>query len=190
LDGAIAYHQQALPLYEQAGNEASRLTELHWLGEAYRDRGDYHEGERLLEETARRARELGFDQLLTSTLHSLGDLSLDRSDPDTALHRFAEALAYAVATGSRRVQIYCVAGIACALLQRGDDRSAARLWGIAEDQGRRLGFRMLRNERQRYEHLISGARERLGAAYEAERRAGAGLTLEQAVAEARLRVPA
>jgi predicted ATPase/class 3 adenylate cyclase len=190
LDGAIAYHQQALPLYEQAGNEASRLTELHWLGEAYRDRGDYDEGERLLEETATRAREHGFDQLLTSTLHSLADLSLDRSDPDTALHRFAEALAYAVATGSRRVQIYCVAGIACALLQRGDDRAAARLWGIAEDQERRLGFRMLRNERQRYEHLISGARERLGAAYEAERRAGARLTLEQAVAEARLHVPA
>ena len=143
----------------------------------------------MLEETATRARELGFDQQLTSTLHSLGDLSLDRGDPDTALHRFAEALEYAVATGSRRVQIYCVAGIACALLQQGDDRAAARLWGIAEDQERRLGFRMLLNERQRYERLMSGARERLGAAYEAEHRAGAGLTLEQAVAEARLHVP-
>jgi hypothetical protein len=88
------------------------------------------------------------------------------------------------------VQIYCVAGIACALLQRGDDRAAARLWGMAEDQERRLGFRMLLNERKRYEHLMSGAHERLGAAYEAERRAGAGLTLEESVAEARLHVPA
>jgi predicted ATPase/class 3 adenylate cyclase len=189
-DGAIAYHQQALPLFEQAGAEALLLTELHWLGDAYRDRGDFEDGERLLEETATRARELGFDQQLTSTLHSLGDLSLDRGDPETALHRFAEALEYAVATASRRVQIYCVAGIGCALLQQGDERAAARLWGIAEDQERRLGFRMLLNERQRYEHLISGARERLGGAYEAERRAGAGLTLEQAVAEARQHVPA
>ena len=104
--------------------------------------------------------------------------------------RFAEALAYAVSTGSRRVQIYCVAGIGCALLQQGDDRAAARLWGIAEDQERRLGFRMLLTERQRYERLMSEARERLGAAYEAEHRAGAGLTLEQAVAETRLHVPA
>jgi predicted ATPase/class 3 adenylate cyclase len=189
-DGAIAYHKQALSLYERAGAEALLLTELHWLGEAYRDRGDFDEGERLLEVTATRARELGFDQQLTNALHSLGDLSLDRSDPETALHRFADALEYAVATGSRRVQIYCVAGIACALLQQGDDRAAARLWGIAEDQERRLGFRMLLNERQRYEHLISGAREHLGAAYETERRAGEGLTLEQAVAEARLHVPA
>jgi predicted ATPase len=185
-DGATAYHKQALARYEQAGNEASRLTELHWLGETSRDRGDYEEGERLLEETATRARELGFDQLLTSTLHSLGDLALDRFQPDAALDRFAEALGYAVATGNRRVQIYCVAGIACALVQRGDDHAAARLWGIAEDQERRLGFRMLLSERQRYEHLMSGARERLGAAYEAERGARAGLTLEQAVAEARL----
>jgi hypothetical protein len=45
---------------------------------------------------------------------------------------------------------------------------------------------MLLSERQRYEHLMSGARARLGAAYEAEHGAGAGLTLEQAVAEARL----
>jgi tetratricopeptide (TPR) repeat protein len=184
-DGAIAYHEHALPLFEQAGAEALLLTELHWMGDAYRDRGDYDDAERLLEETATRARALGFDQQLTSTLHSLGDLSLDRLDSDAALHHFAEAMAYAVATGSRRVQIYCVAGIACVLLQQGDDRAAARLWGIAEDQERRLGFRMLLTERQRYERLMSGARERLGAAYAVEHRAGAGLTLEQAIAEAR-----
>jgi hypothetical protein len=87
------------------------------------------------------------------------------------------------------MQLYCVAGIACALLLRGDARAAARLWGTAEDQERRLGFRMLLNERQRYENLISGARERVGSAYDAERRAGAGLTLEQAVAEARRHLP-
>ena len=183
-DGAIAYHEQAIPLFEQAGAEALLLTELHWLGDAYRDRGDYDDGERVLEETVTRARALGFHQQLTSTLHSLGDLSLDRSDPETALHHFAEAMEYAVATGSRRVEIYCVAGIACALLQQGDDRAAARLWGIAQDQERRLGFRMILTERQRYERLMSGARERLGVAYEAERSAGVGLTLEQAVAEA------
>ncbi len=189
-DGAIAYHKQAMPLFEQAGDESSRLSELHNLGEAYRDRGDFDDGERILEETVTRARELGFDQLLTTTLHSLGDLSLDRSDPDAALRRFAEALVHAVATESRRVQVYCLAGIACALLLRGEARTAARLWGTAEDQERRLGFRMFLNERRRYESLISGARERLGSEYEAERRAGMGRTLEQAVAEARRHAPA
>jgi predicted ATPase/class 3 adenylate cyclase len=189
-DEAIAYHKQAMPLFEQAGDESSRLSELHNLGEAYRDRGDFDDGERMLEETVARARELGFDQLLTTTLHSLGDLSLDRSDPDAALRRFGEALDYAVETESRRVQVYCIAGVACALLLRGEARAAARLWGTAEDQERRLGFRMFMNERRRYESLISAAREQLGSDYETERRAGTGLTLELAVAEARRHVPA
>jgi predicted ATPase/class 3 adenylate cyclase len=184
-DGAIAYHKQALPLFEQAGDEGSRLNELHFLGEAYRDRGDYDEGERLLDQTAAIARGLGRDHQLASTLHSLGDLALDRADPDTALQHFAEALEYAVKTGSRRVQMYCIAGLACARLQQGDDRVAARLWGIALDQERQLGFRMLSTERQRYERLMAAARERLGHVYEVESRNGAGLTLEQAVAEAR-----
>jgi predicted ATPase/class 3 adenylate cyclase len=188
-DGAIGYHQQALSLFEEAGDQAQRLNELHFLGEAYRDRGDLDEGRRLLEQTVALAAAAGLDQQLTNTLHSLGDLALDRRDPDTALQRFAEALTQAVENGNRRVQIYCIAGIGCALLQQGDDRAAARLWGIAEDQERQLGFRMLLNERQRYERLMAAARERLGDGYGAEHRAGAGLTLEQAVVEARRQIP-
>jgi predicted ATPase/class 3 adenylate cyclase len=189
-DRAIAYHKQSMPLFEQVGDEASRVNELHWLGDAYRDRGDFDDAERILEETAKRARELGFEQQLTNAVHSLGDLSLDRSDPDTALRHFAEALAYAISTETRRAQIYCIAGISCALVLRGDARAAARLWGATEEQERRLGFRLLLTERQRYENLISGARERLGSLYETERRTGAALTLEQAVAEARRHAPA
>jgi predicted ATPase/class 3 adenylate cyclase len=180
-DAAIGYGSQALPLFEQAGDEGSRLNELHFLGESYRDRGDLDEGERLLEETATLARGLHLHMQLTSTLHSLGDLSLDRGDPSTALQRFADALTWAVATDSRRNQVYCIAGIAAALAQQGDERNAARLWGIAEDQERELGFRMLLTERRRYERLLSRARE----AHEPEHSAGAGLTLEEAVAEAR-----
>jgi tetratricopeptide (TPR) repeat protein len=184
-DGAIGYHEQALALFEQAGDESSRLTELQFLGETLMDRGDYDESRRVLEQTAALCRSAGRNQQLTSTLHSLGDLGLDQEDPDTALARFGEALAYAVETASRRVQVYCLAGIACARLQQGDDRAAARLWGIAEDQERQLGFRMLSNERRRYERLMVAARERLGDAYDVEHGSGAGLTLEQAVAEAR-----
>jgi predicted ATPase len=185
-DAAIGYHRQALPLFERAGDEGSRLNELHYLGESLRDRGNFQEGQRLLEETAAIARSQGRHQQLTSTLHSLGDLALDRADPETALQRFAEALESAVATGSRRNQVYCIAGIACVRLQQGDDRAAARLWGIAEDQERRLGFRMLSTERQRYEGMMATARERLGDAYDVATGEGAGLTLERAVAEARL----
>jgi tetratricopeptide (TPR) repeat protein len=184
LDGAIGYHKQALALFTQAGDEASLLNELHFLGDAYRDRGAYEDSQAVLDETAALARSSGRKQQLTSTLHSLGDLALDRKDPATALARFGEALEYAVETAGRRIQLYCIAGIACARHQLGDDRAAARLWGIAEDQERQLGFRMLSTERRRYESLMATARKRLGNAYDVEHGSGAGLTLEQAVAEA------
>jgi hypothetical protein len=125
-----------------------------------------------------------------NTLHSLGDLALDRVDPDTAFQRFAESLHYAVERGNGRSQVYCIAGIACALGERGDDEGAARLWGMAEDQESLLGFRMLGSERERYERLMSPVRERLGSAYDAACAAGAGLGLERAVAEARRHSPA
>src|SRR4029453_964456 len=62
IDGAIAYPKQALPLYERAGAEALLLTELHWLGDAYRDRGDYDGGEGGLQGTATRAGRWGRGQ--------------------------------------------------------------------------------------------------------------------------------
>ena len=185
-DGAIAYHERALQLFERAGSDPLWINEFHFLGEAYRDRGDIEEGERLLQKAVALARERGLDQQLTNTLHSLGDLALDRVEPHAALARFGEALELALKGGSRRVQIYCVAGTACSLAQRGDDRAAARLWGIAQDQERQLGFRMLQTERRRYEALMAPVRERLADVYDTERRAGEGLTLEQAVGEARL----
>lgn len=183
-EGAIELHQQALALFEEASDEPARINELHFLGEAYRDRGDVDTGERLLEQAVSLAHEHGLRYQQMNTLHSLGDLALDRGDVDKALQRFGEALATTM--HNRRVQIYCIAGIACALLEQADDRSAARLWGIAEDQEHRFGFRMLMNERRRYEQLMNAARERLGSEYETHHRAGEGLTLDQAVAEARL----
>jgi tetratricopeptide (TPR) repeat protein len=80
-DGAIAFHKQALPLFELAGDEGSRLNELIFLGESLRDRGDYDEGERVLEHAAALARDRDGKQQLTTTVHSLGDLALDRTDP-------------------------------------------------------------------------------------------------------------
>jgi hypothetical protein len=48
---------------------------------------------------------------------------------------------------------------------------------------------MLSADRQRYVRMMKVARERLADAYDIESRDGAGLTLEQAVAEARLQLP-
>jgi predicted ATPase len=187
---ALEIHEEAARLFEQAGDQRSRLTELHFIGEARRDLGEYEEGRRMLEETLALARSLGSMRQQVSTAHSLGDLHLDLGETEAALRRYGESLALAVESGEPRTQVYCIAGIACALVQMGAAADGARLWGAAEDHERRFGFRMLRNERVRYENWAATARERLGAEYDAAHAGGAGLTLEQAVAEARLHVPA
>jgi tetratricopeptide (TPR) repeat protein len=187
---AVEIHAEAARLFGQAGDQRSRLTELHFVGEARRDLGEYEEGRRLLEETLALARSLGSMRQEVSTAHSLGDLHLDLAETDAALRRYGESLDLAVASGEPRTQVYCLAGIACALMQMGAAADGARLWGVAEDQERSFGFRMLRNERVRYEQWAAKARERLGDQYDAEHGKGAGLTLEEAVAEARRHIPA
>jgi predicted ATPase len=182
---ALEIHEEAARLFEQAGDQRSRLTELHFIGEARRDLGEYAEGRRMLEQTLALARSLGSMRQQVSTTHSLGDLHLDLGETGAALRRYAESLTLAVESGEPRTQVYCIAGIACALVQRGAVADGARLWGVAEDQERRFGFRMLRNERVRYENWAAVARERLGGEFDAAHSAGQGLTLEQAVAEAR-----
>ncbi|HEY8630370.1 MAG TPA: adenylate/guanylate cyclase domain-containing protein [Gaiellaceae bacterium] len=190
LDRAIELHGQALRLFEDVGDEAARMNELHFIGEAHRDRGDYDDARRLLEEAVVLARDLGNDRQLKHTTHSLGDLALDLGDPERALVRYAESMELSLRSRDRNSQIYCVAGIASALVEMRRERDAARLWGAAEAQERELGVRMLLAERQRYERLLSVAYDRLQGAFDAAHAAGARLTLDEAVVEALAHVPA
>jgi tetratricopeptide (TPR) repeat protein len=190
LDGALELHGEALRLFDEVGDQAARMNELHFIGEALRDRGDYDDAERLLEEALALARDLGNERQLDHTTHSLGDLALDRGDPERALLRYAESMEMSLRFRDRRSQIYCVAGIASALVGMRRERDAARLWGAAEAQERQLGFRMLLAERQRYERRLSIAHDRVQNAFAAAYAAGARLTLEEAVAEALAHAPA
>jgi predicted ATPase len=190
LDRALELHGEALRLFDEVGNQAARMNELHFIGEALRDRGEYDDAQRLLEEAVGLARDLGNDRQLEHTSHSLGDLALDRGDPEQALLRFGESMEMSLRFKDRRSQIYCVAGIASALVGMRRERDAARLWGAVEAQERELGFRMLLSERQRYERWISVAQDRLEEAFEAAYAVGACLALAETVAEALAHSPA
>lgn len=189
LDRALELHGEALRLFDEVGDQAARMNELHFIGEVHRDRGEYDDAERLLEEAVALARDLGNERQLNNTVHSLGDLALDRGDPERALVRYAESMEMSLGFRDRRGQIYCVAGIASALVGMRRERDAARLWGAVEAQERELGFRMLLSERQRYERWMSVAQDRQAKAFDAAHFAGARLTLDEAVAEALAQVP-
>src|SRR5206468_3331421 len=133
--------------------------------------------------------DLGNDRQLNNTTHSLGDLALDRGDPERALLRYGESMELSLRFRNRRSQIYCVAGIASALVGIRRERDAARLWGAVEAQERELGFRMILSERERYEGWLSVGRDRLQEAFGVSYAAGARLTLDEAVSEALAEVP-
>jgi len=184
LDCALELHGEALRLFDEVGNQAARMNELHFIGEALRDRGEYDDAQRSLEEAVGLARDLGNDRQLEHTTHSLGDLALDLGHPERALVRYAESMELSLRLRDRRSQIYCIAGIAGALVGMHRERDAARLWGAAEVQESELGFRMLLAERQRYERSLSLARGRLQEAFDAAYAAGASLTLDESVVDA------
>jgi tetratricopeptide (TPR) repeat protein len=189
-DRALELHGEALRLFDEVGNQVARMNELHFIGEALRDRGEYDDAQRSLEEAVGLARDLGNDRQLEHTTHSLGDLALDLGHPERALVRYAESMELSLRLRDRRSQIYCIAGIASALVGMHRERDAARLWGAAEVQESELGFRMLLAERQRYERLLSLARGRLQEAFDAAYAAGASLTLDESVADALAQVSA
>ncbi len=126
---------------------------MHNLGEALRDVGRFDEGEQRLLEAQALYAELGSSSALANNTHSLADLALDRGDYDAATELYRAAME--TSTSDRfRLMAYCLAGVASALAETGQEQEAARLWGAVCAAEQSSGFRMLTAERGRYEaHL-------------------------------------
>ncbi len=181
LDGASTFHRDALGLFEEITDNAGRAATLHLLGGVARDQGSYDESERLFTDAIRLARS-SFPGLVRHSLHSLGDLALDRGDYRGAVAYYQASLEI-TEVSERRSRILCAAGIASALAGLGAYPLAARAWGAVEAEERALGFRMLGDERKRYEQWATTVRGHLGdASFVAACAAGGALTIDEALA--------
>jgi predicted ATPase len=183
LDTAISFHREALGLFEEITDNAGRAATLHLLAGVARDQGSYDESERLFTDAIRLARS-SFPGLVRHSLHSLGDLALDRGDYRGAVAYYQASLDITGAS-ERRSRILCAAGIAGALVGLGAYPLAARVWGAVEAEERALGFRMLGDERKRYELWAKTLRGHLGdAASVAACAEGETLTIDEALRQA------
>jgi predicted ATPase len=183
LDRATSLHRDALALFEKAADNAGRAATGHLLAGVARDQSRYEESERLYVEAIRLAR-ASFPGLVRHSLHSLGDLALDRGDCRRAVAHYQASLEVTGA-GERRSRILCVAGIASALAGLGAYPLAGRVWGAVEAEERALGFRMLADERQRYERWAKITREHLGdASFLAAFGEGGALPMDEALRQA------
>jgi len=183
LDTANSFHREALGLFEESTDNAGRAATLHLLAGVARDQGSYDESEQLFTDAIRLARS-SFPGLVRHSLHSLGDLALDRGDYRGAVAYYQASLDI-TAAGERRSRILCAAGIAGALAGMGAYPLAARVWGAVEAEERALGFRMLGDERKRYELWAKTLRGHLGdTAFVAACAEGETLTIDEALRQA------
>lgn len=94
--------------------------------------GDEVRGTSLLEESARRAGEIGFTWWQVVTLQRLVEELLARGRSDDAEARALEALGLADRIGDTLRRVYALAQLASAAAERRDDERAGRLWGALE----------------------------------------------------------
>jgi predicted ATPase/class 3 adenylate cyclase len=153
---AVDRHRTQLAAAREEGNRVREATLLQWVGEGLRDLRRFDEAKALLQEADAVYRELENEVGVAINAHGLGDLELDRGDPDAAAEYYRQALAVHLGHGRGRDIAYCLAGIASVLAERGRHEDAARLWGAVSAGEDALGFRMLAAERRRYEQKLSG----------------------------------
>ncbi len=153
-ESALAWAEQALPIYERLDDTLGIARTLHYTAEALRDLGDFERSAELFTRSIeiRRANGLGSGE---STVHSLGDLYLDAGDMPSADRYYREALALGLQEGDVRLEVYCLAGLACVAARNDDATAAGRLWTLAERLEHEVGFRMVAAERVRYERNLT-----------------------------------
>ena len=153
-EGSLKWTQQALPIYERLDDQEGIARSFFFIAEGLRDSGELERSAELYKRAIdiRREHDIGS---ISSILHSLGDLHLDKRDLPTAERYYYEALALAPQEDDVRLQAYCLAGLACVAAQSADPTAAGRLWTLTERIEQQLGFRMLHAERGRYERTIT-----------------------------------
>jgi predicted ATPase/DNA-binding SARP family transcriptional activator len=152
----VKWTEQALTIYERLEDSEGIARSLHFIAEGLRDIGELERSADLYNRAIEIRREHGLGSI-ASSVHSLGDLSLDRHDLPSAEHYYQEALAAARDEDDVRLQVYCLAGLACVAAHNDDATTAGRLWTFAERIEQRIGFRMLHAERVRYEQTLTPA---------------------------------
>jgi hypothetical protein len=103
------------------------------------------------------------DGFAPNTEHSVADLDLDAGHYVEAARRYADVIANGLGSRrqNRRLDLYCVAGIAAALAALDHSRDALHLWSCVERREQASGLRLLQIERPRYQVWIDRARSAL-----------------------------
>jgi predicted ATPase/class 3 adenylate cyclase len=169
---------EALAIARSLGDDRDTATSANVLGQLYRMESAPEEAVKLFEETTRLARRLGDPEIIAVGLLNLAMVSLDRDGGRYARATLGEALQIAQELRSLpllKSAMEVAAGLAAG---RGDDRTAARFYGVAEALATKTGLRRDPADAAFLDPLIVASRARMGEAAFAAGEAG-GLALSQ-----------
>ena len=148
-------------MFVELGDRGRAAIVDHNLGLWALDRGDWSRARAYLEEGLRGARGFGSDQLTGNSLTDLGVLAFYEGRVEDAVHLFAEGLESARRTGWSINIAYCLQGIGSAAAERGDDETAARLFGATESVEERVGEKIQAYAGRVFDQRTAPVRERL-----------------------------
>ena len=184
-----AEHAEAAVAQAQALEEDDlppflRAFTLNRLGHEAYELGNYSRAEAVLEEALDRWRSLGNPWGIGVVLGKLADVAQARGDNARAAALYGESLDF-WSQGNELGAVEILTGLA-RLVANGHAESAVRLFAAAEAVQSRIGLAPAPALRTKNERALAAAKEALGEqGFAAAWAAGGGLTLDQAVSEAR-----
>ena len=168
---------EAERLFREVGNENGLAVLLN--NRAYRElqRGNDAEAERLLRDPLART-----PATAGHVLTNLGLAVLRSRGPGLAAPLFAEALEWSTRAGQTEILSYALEGLAGVAATRGDDTTAARLWGASEAIRDSRAAVLGPAERDTHDDLAPRSRSRLGKeAFEIAWAEGKAMPVERAI---------
>jgi tetratricopeptide (TPR) repeat protein len=180
-DEARRLFTESIALRERVGDTPRLARTLVALAHIEQEDGNAEAAVELLHRSLKLARADNADGLVGDTLHSLGDVSLIEGDAAKAVRFYLDAMS-AVSDADEIHTVYCLAGLASAAALEHQVARAGRLWGAVESYQLRADVQLDPSVTRRYTTALTIVH---GSAFAAAVTGGRGLTLDQAVEEAR-----
>jgi predicted ATPase len=188
LDRATLLLEESIDLFRGRDDKLGLAWCLINFGLVMCDKGDTTRAAKLTEEGVALLGELGAGADSAIGLCNLGWMALLQGDSGRAVALYRKSLDLAWDTGLYPVVLTTLEGYACVAGARGEARMAARLWSAAHALQNAMGIPRDTDWLAEADHRISTVRSALGEqAWEGESRTGRAMTLEEAVALAKVR---
>jgi predicted ATPase len=185
-DPADDLFAEALALFRALGDQPGQARALNHLGERQRFQGHHAAAVELYRESLELAQGLGDRLGVAITSVNLAHIATQQGAFEQAACYYAEGLRLVQALGYQLMGAEALEGRATLAGVAGAPLQAARLFGAAEALRAAIGTPLTPAERGIYDPAVAQARDRVDpAAWAAAWAAGAALSWEQAIAEAR-----